>query len=281
MQPKVHTYVSIEPLVKPNAFIVESSEGLVIVDTTLTVTDSTALKHLADRLGKPIAGVLITHGHPDHIAGASIIAPDGKTPIYALQSVHDVIAASEASKHEQWSGLFKEEWIPKWTYPNTIVTDGQTVQLAGMEFRVVDLGAGGDCDANSMWLLETDKSAAFVGDFIYQQQHSYMMDGSVLRWIGNLKRFQPLLSQYQTLYIGHGPATTDSSHIQQQIDYFATACAYILEVTNGSAKLTSEAKKRYEHMMTTAYPDYGFQLTVAYSAEPLAKELLGVKNYDW
>jgi hypothetical protein len=55
---------------------------------------------------------------------------------------------------------------------NAIVEDGETITIAGLDFSVVDLGAGGDCDANSIWLLETGKQAAFVGDFIYYQFHS-------------------------------------------------------------------------------------------------------------
>jgi len=67
MTPTIHTYVSQEPLVKPNAFIVEGDSELVIVDTTLTMSGRKALQHMADGLRKPIAGILLTH--PDHVAG--------------------------------------------------------------------------------------------------------------------------------------------------------------------------------------------------------------------
>jgi len=272
--------MSTEPMVRPNAFIVEGDNALVIVDTTLTMTDSKALKQMAVGLQKPIAGILLTHGHPDHVAGTCNIAPNGELPIYALQSVRDLMAASEAHKHEQWSALFKDEWIPKWVYPNTIVGDGDIVRLAGLEFRVVDLGAGGDCDANSMWLLENGNVAAFVGDFIYKDHHTYMMDGSVLRWLGNLERFGPGLAKYRTIYVGHG-APTDATQVKSQTEYLISACQALLEATNGTAQLTEESRKRYEQLMVARYPRYGFQLTVGFSADALAKELAGVKNYDW
>jgi glyoxylase-like metal-dependent hydrolase (beta-lactamase superfamily II) len=277
---RIHTYVSTEPLVRPNAFLVEADRGLVIVDTTLTMTDSKALRRMADGLGKPIAGILLTHGHPDHIAGTTNIAPQGDVPIYALQSVHDLMRASEQSKHAQWSAMFKEEWIPNWVYPNAIVGAGQRVSLAGLTFTVVDLGAGGDSDANSMWLLEDDRQAAFVGDFLFSDHHAYMMDGSVLRWLANLARFEDLLGQYATLYVGHGPAS-DHSLIQKQQQYFRTACAALLDATDGSAVLTADSTKKYEEAMLGRYPGYGFTLTVALSAGALAKELIGIKNYDW
>lgn len=276
----IHTYVAAEPMVKPNAFIVEADRELIIVDTTLTMSDSKGLKRMADNLHKPIAAILLTHGHPDHVAGITNIAPRGDVPIYALQSVHDLMRASEQSKHKQWSGMFKDEWIPKWVYPNAIVTPGERLTLAGLTFRVVDLGAGGDCDANSIWFLENDRAAAFVGDFLFSNSHAYMMDGSILRWLANLDRFEELLARYTTLYVGHGPAST-SSLIQQQREYFRTACTAILDATAGSAALTDETRKRYEQTMLAKYPDYGFKLTVGFSADALAKELAGIKNYDW
>src|SRR5262245_49055237 len=156
MKPRVHTYVSTEQMVKPNAFIIEGDDALVLVDTTLTMSDSTAVKRQLDSMMKPLAGILLTHGHPDHVAGTFNIAPDGEVPIFALESVRDLMKASEQPKRDQWSALFKNEWVPRWIYPNHIVNDGETIELAGLRFRVIDLGAGGDSDANSIWLLENE-----------------------------------------------------------------------------------------------------------------------------
>jgi glyoxylase-like metal-dependent hydrolase (beta-lactamase superfamily II) len=275
MTPTIHTYVSKEPTVKPNAFIVESDRELVIVDTTLTMSDSKALTQLAQSLKKPIAAVLLTHGHPDHVAGTANIAPSGHIPIYALRSVHDLMKASEQSKHEQWSALFKDEWVPKWVYPNTFVAPGDSVTIGGATFTVIDLGAGGDCDANSMWLLENQ--AAFVGDFVFNNNHAYMMDGSILRWIANLDRFEALLAKYPTLYVGHGPSS-DSYLIRKQRQYFQTACVKLLDATSGSAQLSEESRKKYEAAMLAAFPTYGFTLTVAFSADAWLKSSSGSRT---
>lgn len=60
MQTKIHTYTFDEPMLKVNAYIVETENQLIVVDTTLTMSDSKALKMKADNLNKPIQ-VLSSH----------------------------------------------------------------------------------------------------------------------------------------------------------------------------------------------------------------------------
>lgn len=62
--------------------------------------------------------------------------------------------------------------------------------------------------------------------------------------------------------------------------YLEDACTTVLEATNGDAVFTPDSRKQHEALMLARYPDYGFTLTVALSADALAKELLGAKNYD-
>jgi glyoxylase-like metal-dependent hydrolase (beta-lactamase superfamily II) len=273
MPAKIHVYTSREPMLQVNAFIVETSKELIIVDTTLTMSDSLALKQKADALGKPVAGIILTHGHPDHIAGTYNLAPKGDLPIYALPSVKKLMEETEDAKHRQWSAMFGSEWIPKWVYPNQMVHDGETISIAGMRFTVLDIGSGGDCDANSLWLMEEENKAAFIGDFIYNNNHTYMNDGSILRWLANLERYAPVLKAFDTYYVGHG-TPCDSNAIAKQQEYFLAYCSQVLQATNGTGIFTDETRKAFEQSMLSAYPGYGCQFMVALSADRVGKELI-------
>lgn len=273
MQSKIHVYTSAEPMLKVNAFIVETPKELVIVDTTLTTSDSKALKQQADSLGKPLAGIILTHGHPDHIAGTYNLAPKADIPIFALSSVKKLMEETEEAKHKQWSGAFGSEWIPKWIYPNELVKDGDTVKIAGLSFNVQDIGSGGDCDANSFWLLEDENKAAFIGDFIYNNNHTYMNDGSILRWIANLDKYAPLLRQFRTWYVGHG-TPCDIVSLKKQKEYFLSYCTNVLKATDGTGIFNNESRKTFEQTMLTVFPDYGCQFMVALSADSVGKELV-------
>jgi glyoxylase-like metal-dependent hydrolase (beta-lactamase superfamily II) len=270
---KIHTYTSREQLMHVNAFVIETEKGVIVVDTTLTMSDSLAFRKMIEAFQKPILGILLTHGHPDHIAGTYNIAAGGEVPIFALQSVYDLMKATEAAKHAQWSSVFGTEWIPKWVYPNQIVKDSEVITLGNTKLRVLDLGAGGDCDANSIWLME-DEPAAFIGDLIYNNNHTYMADGSILRWLANLEKLETVLQSYKSYYVGHG-SSCDFKAIAKQKEYFLTYCANALKTTHGSGIFTDETKKDFEQIMIEKFPDYGCQFMVGLSAGRVGQELIG------
>ncbi len=275
MQTKIHCYTSSEPMLKVNAFIVEAANELVIIDTTLTMSDSKALKQKALELKKPIAGIILTHGHPDHVAGTYNLAPENNIPVYALPSVKKLMEDTEEAKHKQWSALFGAEWMPKWIYPNELVNGGDTVKIGSINFTVIDIGSGGDCDANSIWLMEDENKAAFIGDLVYNNNHTYMNDGSILRWLANLESLSPVLNSFKTLFLGHG-APSGFSAIAAQREYFLTYCSNVLIATKGSGVFNDDTRKNFEQLMFSAYPGYGCQFMVALSADKVGKELLSL-----
>ena len=95
---------------------------------------------------------------------------------------------TEEAKHAQWGPVYGDEWIPRWVYPDRLVENGEALTFDGVSFRVFEVGPGGDCDANSVWILEDEPDAAFVGDLVSNGAHSYIADGRVLRWLANIDR---------------------------------------------------------------------------------------------
>ena len=70
----------IEGRVMPvNAFLVHGPDGVVVVDGMLTVTDAALVRQAIDDTGYPVAGVVVTHPHPDHYAGLAHLVEEPTT----------------------------------------------------------------------------------------------------------------------------------------------------------------------------------------------------------
>ena len=271
---EVHTYSAGEAGLLVNAYLVETDQGVVAIDGTLTASDSRALRSRIDSLGKPLLGVLLTHAHPDHVAGIANLLSDSGAPVVALESVRDLMRATEEAKHAQWGPVFGDEWIPRWVYPDRLVEDGEALTFDGVTFRVYEVGPGGDCDANSVWVLEDERAAAFVGDLVFNGTHSYIADGRVLRWLANIERFRALLEGVATLYPGHGRAG-GIELLDAQKDYLLAYCAAVLEVAGDGAATDEQAKEELAGRMRRVLPGAPLEFMIGLSADAVAAELNG------
>src|SRR5438270_11559918 len=138
--PLVHRFqASLFPV---NAYIVETADALVVVDSTLGVSDGRALRARVDALGKPLAAVVVTHAHPDHYGAITSLLAGLDVPVVAVQGVDDVIRRDDAAKERILRPMFGNEWAEQRTFPSRRVRDGEVVELGGASFRVVDLGPG-------------------------------------------------------------------------------------------------------------------------------------------
>jgi glyoxylase-like metal-dependent hydrolase (beta-lactamase superfamily II) len=185
-----------------NAYVIESPTELVVVDATLTVSDGRALRERVRALGKPLAGVVITHAHPDHYGGlAELLAGREDVPVHATQAVIDVIARDDDVKEQILRPMFGDEWPARRAFPDTPVADGATLALGAIALYVTDLGPG-ESPADSVWTL--DDGRVFSADVAYDRHHCYLADGFHEQWRANIARLEAELPPGATLHPGHG-----------------------------------------------------------------------------
>ncbi|MGH9212454.1 MAG: MBL fold metallo-hydrolase [Acidimicrobiales bacterium] len=187
---------------KVNVFLVHGPEGLVVVDGMLTVSDAARVRAAIDETGRPLAGVVITHPHPDHYAGLGGIVTDD-VPIVATSAVDAVIRRDDAEKDAVVGPMMGDEWPTARIFPNRLVEDGDEIRLGGLSLTVQEVGPG-ESHVDSLWYL--DDHIVFAGDVAYNGTHAYLADGRWERWLDALGRLEAELPAEVTLHVGHGPA---------------------------------------------------------------------------
>lgn len=187
---------------KVNAFVLEGPRGTVVIDGMLTVTDARKVRHALDVADRPLAGVVITHPHPDHYAGVAHIVGADEVPIVATADVDAVIRRDDATKNEIVGPMMGDEWPAVRVFPNQLASDGDAVSLGGITFRVQSLGTG-ESFADTAW--ELDDATVFAGDVAYNGMHAYLADAQWESWLAVIERLERELPDDVTLHVGHGP----------------------------------------------------------------------------
>ena len=191
-----------------NSYLVHGPEGVVVIDGMLTVSDAALVRAAVERSGAPLAGVLVTHPHPDHYAGlAHVVGPD-EVPIVATRAVDAVIRRDDARKDAVVGPMMGAEWPDERIFPNRVVDGGDLVRLGGLTFTVEELGPG-ESDMDTVWWL--DPVTVFAGDLADNGMHAYLADGRWREWLASLHDFAARLDDDVTLHLGHGPSGTKAS----------------------------------------------------------------------
>jgi hydroxyacylglutathione hydrolase len=180
-----------------NCYVVRADAGAqdaVVVDPS---GDATELRLTLARLGATCVGILVTHGHWDHLVGVADLAEGTGAPVHMPEGERMLLESPES---------FTPAGIALRPYtPDVLLEGGETLALAGITFEV--LSVPGHSPAH---LAYQAGDHLFSGDVLFQ--------GSVGRTDLQGADWETLLASIRTLVEtlpsetvvcpGHGPLTT-------------------------------------------------------------------------
>jgi glyoxylase-like metal-dependent hydrolase (beta-lactamase superfamily II) len=202
-----------------NAYLIESPTEIVAVDATLGQSDGRRLRQRAEQSGKPLAGVVVTHAHPDHYGALGALVEGLDVPIYAVGGVIDIIRRDDAEKERILRPMFADEWALTRTFPTHPVRGGDRVSIGNTSLRALDVGPG-ESPHDSWWVLETaGRTCVFAGDLFYNHMHAYLADGFAEQWLANLARATRELPADVEFYVGHGDPVQGFGILDWQAGY--------------------------------------------------------------
>lgn len=262
-----HRIERIEGQVMPvNSFIIHGPDGLVVVDGMLTVSDAALVGRRIVDSGRPLAGVVITHPHPDHYAGLAHIVTHDDIPIVATAAVDAAIQRDDPVKNDIVGPMMGDEWPATRRFPNQTVDHGEQIRVGGVTLTVEELGPG-ESPFDTLWRL--DDRTVFAGDVVYNDMHAYLADGHWTEWLATLTRLEHQLPADVTLHVGHGPAG-GRRLLAEQRRYIET---FIDAVTRHADAVDNGDTSGVVHAMTEHMATRDLQFLMELSIEPVRAAL--------
>jgi glyoxylase-like metal-dependent hydrolase (beta-lactamase superfamily II) len=247
-----------------NLYWIEVTQGIILVDAGRFLSQARyALEEIRSKSNKPIIGILITHPHTDHYGGLPIFARAAisNVPIYGSEITSNDIRTDgqgfiQIRKELHGNDFPDRADIP---LPNRIVKDGDTFQLGGLMFRVIDLPKN-ETLGTTLYHLPNQR-VLFAGDVITNKSIPFLINGFSGNWLNQLNMLSQRYSD-QMVYHGHGQPGVAKPLIAELSGYISTLRQQVGNALKSDNAITPEEKSAIVTAMKKQYPNYETSMVV-------------------
>ncbi len=225
-----------------NTFMVTTSEGNVIIDTSMPFNSALHKRLLTAENAGPIKYIILTHAHGDHTGGipawkqpgTQIIAQKDHAEFqhymtrlngfYALRNAAQFALA--IPKPAEWPGNYGAK-----IEPTILFDDKYEFELGGVKFVVMST-PGETYDHATIWIPKY--KAAFIGDNYYDSfPNIYTLRGTQPRWaldyINSLNKVLEL--KPEIVLPSHGQPIVGNAEIVKRVTRYRDAIQYVHDET--------------------------------------------------
>lgn len=226
-----------------NTVILDAPEGLIVIDTGRHPPHTRAVFEQAKQMGRPIAAVINTHWHLDHIGGNVMVRQEyPAAKIYASDALNEAMSGFLANYRKQLAQMiaksddaeskrgFETEMAlidaGKKLAPDVVIARSGTRLIAGRELTI---GLEQHTvTAGDVWVLDSPSGVLVAGDLVTLPA-PFLDTACPERWRESLDRLAGL--EFDLLVPGHGAPLT-----RRQFGTYQTAFAALLQCTAGQGE---------------------------------------------
>lgn len=235
-----------------NSFWVETPNAVVVFDAQRQLSQARLALAELRRLSKPIAAIIVSHEHPDHVGGLPVFADAAGpgTPILASAETRANIAADGAGFLRLARTVLGDDFPASPTLPTGTFAHGDTLEFDGLAFRVHEFGP---CEARSMTALRVgDGGELLAADIAANGMTPFLLEGHVLRWIDQLERFPADLAG-ALAHPGHGGSAGAGDLVGAQLAYLRFFRDLVADAQVGGA-VSERVSAAVVQAVMAAYP---------------------------
>ncbi|HAR61908.1 MAG TPA: MBL fold metallo-hydrolase [Candidatus Margulisbacteria bacterium] len=258
-QLSIDTFIGGENAFFITSTIISGARDAVLIDAQFTKTDALKLAKKIKDSGKNLTTVYVTHGHPDHYWGFTVLSEQfPEAQFITAPEVLDVIEETFAAKIAQWKPVYGEE-VPDVPI-KPVAYDDDAIDLEGNQLRILHVGQGDVRSSTVVWIPVL--SAIAGGDIAYNGTHVWLAETDNeqrLKWINNLEHLADM--NPKTVIAGHKQPGSDDEGIHVLLTETRN---YI--TTFNSAILQSSNARELIKIMTEKYPDRALHIILEIAA---------------
>lgn len=195
-----------------NVTMLETDQGVVIVDSGPSLRYGKALRQVAfQTTGRGIAGLVITHHHPDHFLGNQAFRD---LPIRALPETRK-LARSHGEGYSDAMYRLLGDWMrgTEVVPPNEAMAPGR-LTIGARTLRALPLGGHTGAD---LALLDEKSGVVIAGDLAFLDRAPTTPDADIPRWLKSLDALAAL--RPAAIVPGHGPFDQTGESLRQTRAY--------------------------------------------------------------
>lgn len=191
-----------------NAAAIVTNDGLVIVDAlgspSLAEKFLGLLREVSD---KPVAKIILTHYHADHIYGIQVFKDLG-AEVIAPAGFHEYLDSPVAQERLEERRVSLSPWVNENTRlvpPDRVVASDEDFQFGGLDFGIAFLGSA-HSDGDLAVLVKND-GVLISGDIIFEGRVPFTGKADTGHWLAVLQNLNTV--DLKALIPGHGAAATN------------------------------------------------------------------------